>query len=171
MQSIIKTIALLFFPIFLFGQQSTIFGVIRDGITKDPIEIVTIYIEGSTKAVETDLKGYYKINVPANKSINLIFSRIGYKKTNFNIKNLQPGEKHQINGILVPNESKYEIVITESRIEDVGMIREDIEELKLLPITSGNFESVLPSIALGTSTGTGGELSSQYTTLKNYLFS
>ncbi|MDH3651907.1 MAG: TonB-dependent receptor plug domain-containing protein, partial [Saprospiraceae bacterium] len=42
------------------------------------------------------------------------------------------------------------------------IIKEDVEELKLLPSTTGNLESVLPHIALGTSGGTGGELSSQY---------
>lgn len=163
MQNLVKTIIFLLFPIFLSAQQSTVFGVIRDALTKDPIEIATIYVEGDTKAVETNLKGYYKINVEPNKSINIIFTRIGYKKTKYFIKGLEPGAKHQINVTLVPEDTKYEITITESRIDDVGMVREDIEELKLLPITSGNFESVLPSIALGTSTGTGGELSSQYT--------
>lgn len=162
MNTFVRTIFFILFPILLYSQQSTVFGIIRDAITKDPVEIVTVYVEGTTKAVETNLKGYYNINVDSEKNINLIFSRLGYKKTNYFIKKLGKGEKHQINVLLVPEDSKYEITITESRIEDVGMIREDIEELKLLPITSGNFESVLPSIALGTSTGTGGELSSQY---------
>ena len=34
--------------------------------------------------------------------------------------------------------------------------------MKFLPSASGNIESLLPHIALGTSSGTGGELSSQY---------
>jgi hypothetical protein len=42
------------------------------------------------------------------------------------------------------------------------MIRENLDHLKLIPSTTGNFESILPHIALGTSSGTGGELSSQY---------
>jgi hypothetical protein len=37
-----------------------------------------------------------------------------------------------------------------------------VEELKLLPSTTGNLESILPHIALGASSGTGGELTSQY---------
>ena len=37
-----------------------------------------------------------------------------------------------------------------------------MQQLKLLPTTTGNLESLLPHIALGTSSGTGGELSSQY---------
>ena len=160
-----KTAKLFFFlviPFIINAQKSTVFGVITDAITKDPVEIVTVYIDGTTTAVQTDSKGLYKLDIPANKSLDIIYSRIGYKKTKFHIKGLAKNEKHQINVSMMPEDNKYEVTITGSRIEDVGMIREDIEELKLLPITSGNFESVLPSIALGTSTGTGGELSSQY---------
>ncbi len=155
-------LSFLLFPFLLNGQNSMIFGIITDALTKEPVEVVTVFVEGSTKAVQTDINGLYKIDVPANKSLDLVFSRIGYKKTKYHIKSLSNNEKHQINVSLMPEDSKYEVTITGSRIEDVGMIREDIEELKLLPITSGNFESVLPSIALGTTTGTGGELSSQY---------
>jgi len=42
------------------------------------------------------------------------------------------------------------------------MVREEVTEFKKLPTASGNFESILPHIALGASGGTGGELSSQY---------
>ena len=145
-----------------YSQSAKIFGVIHDSYSKNAIDYATVFIEGTSSAVNSNIDGYYAIEVPSETEFNLIFSRIGYKKTSYHIEGLQKKENHQINVFLAPEESKYEVVITESRIEDVGMIRENISELKLLPITSGNFESVLPSIALGTSTGTGGELSSQY---------
>ena len=59
-------------------------------------------------------------------------------------------------------DSDLEVIVRKSKIEDAGLIREDVTELKLIPTTTGNLESVLPHIALGTSGGTGGELSSQY---------
>ncbi|MEZ4907193.1 MAG: carboxypeptidase-like regulatory domain-containing protein [Saprospiraceae bacterium] len=150
------------YSISLYSQEATVFGVIHDAISKNVVDYATIFVDGTTNVVNSDLDGLYTIKIPAQKELNLIFSRIGYKKTSYHIDKLNNGETYQINVFLAPEESKYEVVITESRIEDVGMIRENINELKLLPITSGNFESVLPSIALGTSTGTGGELSSQY---------
>ena len=70
--------------------------------------------------------------------------------------------RRQIDVSLAPLDSDIEVVVRESKIEDAGMVREDVTQLKLLPTTTGNFESVLPHIALGTSSGTGGELSSQY---------
>lgn len=156
------TILIILFSLNLSAQESRVFGVLREALSNDPLEMVTIYIEGTTDAVYSDANGYYTINVPSKKEFNLIFTRLGFKKTTYHFEDLQKGENHQINIFLAPEDSKYEVIITESRIADVGMIRENIEELKLLPITSGNFESVLPSIALGTSSGTGGELSSQY---------
>ena len=160
----IKTITFLFllFSFTLMGQESKVFGVIRDALSKDPVDNATIYVEGTSNAIYADANGYYTIIVTAKKSFNLIYSRLGYKKTTYHFEDLEKGENHQINVFLAPEDSKYEVIITESRIADIGMVRENIEELKLLPITSGNFESVLPSIALGTSSGTGGELSSQY---------
>lgn len=160
----ISLISILIIQFFLKidAQEATIFGVIRDGINNDPVEITSVYLEGSSNAVSSDVEGYYKISVPSNKPFDLIFSRTGYKQTKYHIEKLIPGEQHQINVSLAPVESKFEVEIRESRIHDMGAIKDDIRELKLLPLTSGNFESVLPSIALGTSTGTGGELSSQY---------
>ncbi|HAD11077.1 MAG TPA: hypothetical protein DCF33_01435, partial [Saprospirales bacterium] len=62
-----------------------------------------------------------------------------------------------------PIGANLEVVISGKRLDDGGMIKEkNITDLKLLPTTTGNLESVLPHIALGTNTGTGGELSSQY---------
>lgn len=63
---------------------------------------------------------------------------------------------------MAPNESNLEVIISERRLDDAGMVREkNMEALKLLPSSTGNLESVF-HIALGTNMGTGGELSSQY---------
>ena len=156
-------ILLSFFPLLLAGQKAHIFGVVSDLDHKHPIEFVTVYVSGSTYAAETDQKGLYHIDVPSNESFTLAFSRIGYQAAEFNVKNLTPGTQRQINVLLaIEHKDDFEITITESRIEDVGMVREEVETLKLIPSSTGNFESILPNIALGTSVGTGGELSSQY---------
>ena len=72
------------------------------------------------------------------------------------------GVRRNINVKLSPLNTDLKIVIRGSKVEDLGMIKEDVVALKKLPSTTGNFESVLPHIALGASSGTGGELSSQY---------
>jgi hypothetical protein len=137
--------------------------VVSDLNNKRPIEFTTVFVEGSTNATETDEKGFYSLRVPAERTFTLVFSRIGYQPTRYNIKSLPANTNRQINVLLAfEQKDDFNIVITDSKIEDVGMIREEVEALKLIPSSTGNFESILPNIALGTSVGTGGELSSQY---------
>lgn len=157
------TAGLLIIVLGLKAQTARVFGVVSDLNNKRPIEFTTVFVEGTTRATETNEKGFYSIEVPAGKNFTLVFSRIGYKATNYNIKFLAPDTQRQINVLLaIEQKDDFNIVITDSKIEDVGMIREEVEALKLIPSSTGNFESILPNIALGTSVGTGGELSSQY---------
>lgn len=141
---------------------ATIVGTITDGVTGEVVEIVTVYIESTSTAVESNAEGNYAIRIPANTEVELAFSRIGYKPTSTRIAPMPPGTRRRIDVQLAPLDSEFEVVVRESRIEDTGMVQEGVTELKLLPTTTGNLESVLPHIALGTSSGTGGELSSQY---------
>lgn len=158
------TLVLLFvwFSQELFSQSATVLGNIVDAVTEQPIEVVTVYVDGTSRAVESDESGFFQISVEAGVPNDLVFTRLGYKLTHFEVEALQEGESVRLNVLLAPTHSGLEVIVTESRVEDVGMVKEDVEELKLLPTTTGNLESVLPHIALGTSGGTGGELSSQY---------
>ncbi|MCB0641105.1 MAG: TonB-dependent receptor, partial [Phaeodactylibacter sp.] len=147
----------------LLAQKATITGKVIDAFTETPLELVTVYVDGTTSSVtETDAKGNYSLEVPVDENFTIVISRVGYREARTAIKKLQAGDQKILNAKLVPMDSEVEIVVTESRIEDGGMIREEVEDMKLLPTTSGNLESVLPHIALGASSGTGGELSSQY---------
>lgn len=143
-------------------SDMTIFGLVLDIDSRQPIEFATVYIKNTNVSAETNLSGEYSISAPAGEALTLVFTRIGYVETEYRIKNLAAGAKRNINVKLVPEMSDVEIVIRDSKIEDVGMVKEKVTEFKKLPTASGNFESILPHIALGTSGGTGGELSSQY---------
>ncbi|MEL6926631.1 MAG: carboxypeptidase-like regulatory domain-containing protein, partial [Bacteroidota bacterium] len=140
----------------------TIEGNVKDAFNDQPIEFATVYIQGTSNAVETDPKGNYSIEGPTGQGFTLVFTRIGYKEATANLPAMKAGTVRRINVSLASTTSGLEVIVTESRIEDQGMVREEMTELKLLPTTTGNLESVLPAIALGTSSGTGGELSSQY---------
>lgn len=160
-------ISLLFFIAVLFSwtlgaQVATVSGEVVDQDNGQPVELVTVFIKGTAKASESDLKGNFKIEVPAGKPCTLVFSRIGYAEVEQPIKEMPEGGRLVLRVLLAPKTTDLEIVVRGSRIEEVYMIREKAETFKYLPSTSGNFESILPSIALGASSGTGGELSSQY---------
>ena len=136
--------------------SAKITGTVTDGLTDVPVEFVTVYLKGSSNAVETDASGRYNINVPAQKAFVLVFTRIGYKESVVNADAMPNGSSRQFDITLAPTTSDIEIEIRSSRIQEAGMVREGVEQLRLLPSTSGNLESLLPHLALGASSGTGG---------------
>ncbi len=148
----------------LFGQseKAVVFGNITDLETGLAVEFATVYIQNTNNATESTIDGSYRIEIDADKKQRLVVSRLGYNTASILITEMAPGSKRYVNIKLAAQESDIEIIVTESRIEDVGMVREEVSEFKSLPTASGNLESVLPSIALGVSAGSGGELSSQY---------
>ena len=160
---------LLIFFALMFGASSfaqtgkaTIYGKVRDANTDQAVEVATVYIKGTNTVVETRGDGSYSIQVPSQEPFVLSFSRVGYQEAEYEQSAMPDRSRKEVNVFMVPVDAGFEVVVRESRIEEGGMIREDVSELKLLPTTTGNLESVLPAIALGTSSGTGGELSSQY---------
>jgi hypothetical protein len=144
------------------ADQLIIAGNTTDIITGQAVEFVTIYREGTTVAVESNERGFYRITVPANEVISLVFTRIGYNRTLVELGPFPPNANKKYDIAMTPTGSDLEVVVKASEFEYSSMIREDVRAFKLLPTTTGNLESILPSIALGTSSGTGGELSAQY---------
>jgi len=143
-------------------EKALVFGVISDLDNGAFVDFVTVYQKGTNNATETDIDGNFRLEIEADQSTTLVFSRLGYIETETVIKATAPGKKRYIKVRLAAQASDVEVVIRDSKIEDVGMVREEVSEFIKLPTTTGNFESVLPHIALGATSGTGGELSSQY---------
>ncbi len=142
--------------------QATVKGTVRDAETGSPIELATIFLEDTQILTETDASGHFTLEVPTDRPYTLVVSRVGYVERHIELGILKPGARRALRINLRHSQSDLDIVIKERRKSDQGMIREDVEALKLLPTTTGNLESALPHIALGASSGTGGELSSQY---------
>ncbi len=112
--------------------------------------------------VNADAEGRFSMDVPANAAHELTVSRIGFAERRLPISPLRAGDVRTIRVELRASDNDIDIVVRESRLDDAGMVREETEQLRRLPSTTGNLEAVLPAIALGLSSGTGGELSSQY---------
>ncbi|MEO1258372.1 MAG: TonB-dependent receptor [Bacteroidota bacterium] len=148
--------------LFAQDQKALLTGTIRDALSDQPVDFVTVYIKNTSTAAESDENGKWRLQVPANERIILVFTRLGYKETNVDVEPLPTNAKQQIDIAFPPEDASIEVVVEASRVEQGGMIREEVTEMKLLPSTTGNLESVLPHIALGTSSGSGGELTSQY---------
>ncbi len=152
------------------AQQTGVYGVVRDATTYEPIELALIYVEGSEHAlIETNPQGRFELFLPFGKwnptrgeKRQLHISRLGYEEMVLILDSLKRGEQRFLEIFLQPLNGQPEVVVEGNRLDDQSEIRAAVRELRYLPSTTGNLESVLPSIALGTSSGTGGELSSQY---------
>ncbi len=148
----------------LAAQESlcTVVGRITDADNGQALEFVNVFVAGSTHAVQTDQRGRYSLQLPVADSVVLTVSRIGYAEQQRVLRDLRAGERRELNLRLQLSEASIQAEVTDRRLDQPGLIREDVSKLKYLPTTSGNLESILPHIALGASGGTGGELSSQY---------
>lgn len=146
----------------LLAQTATVNGTIHNRLDEEPVEFATVFVDGTQNAVESDENGRFELQVPAGREFKLVITRIGFKQTMLEVGPLKQGEMKSLAIGLALADSDLEVIVRESEPEKRGMIRENVEELKLIPTTTGNLESILPHIALGTSAGTGGELSSQY---------
>lgn len=140
-------------------QTITIQGKIKNALDEEPIEFATVFFEKSGISTSSDDNGYFSLQSLWSDELILSISRLGFRSFNTPIKE---NKNIFLEITMVPQESDVEVIVTESRLKSTEMIRERAEELKFLPSASGNFESILPHIALGTRSGTGGELSSQY---------
>jgi hypothetical protein len=144
-------------------QTATVFGRISDAATEQPIELVTVYVKGGKSNTTSDERGNYSIQVPAGQRVTLVYRRVAFKETTADVLSMAPGARFALDLAMAPVQSNLEVVISERRLDDGGMVKEkNLKDLRLLPSATGNLESVLPHLALGTSMGSGGELTSQY---------
>ncbi|MCS6928155.1 MAG: TonB-dependent receptor [Saprospiraceae bacterium] len=144
-------------------QTALVIGRITDAADGSPLELASVTIKGVSGGVYSDEQGFYAIRVPTGQRLTLIFRRLAYREGVADILPLEEGARFTLDVALAPERSNLEVIVRDRRLDDAGMVRERrIEELRLLPTTTGNLESVLPHLALGLNTGTGGELTSQY---------
>lgn len=152
-----------FIQTLLWSQQTvTIYGMITGQDNGEAVEFASVIAEEFNIVSQSDAEGKYELSIPAGRSTTLLFRRTGFAPAQYQVPAIDEGKRFLLNISLASSATGKEVIITAERIEDAGMIREDVEEMKLLPSTTGNLESILPHIALGTSSGTGGELTSQY---------
>ncbi len=79
----IRYILLLFafvFPVMIFAQKSKISGNVTDSEGL-PIELASIHVRGTMNGAITDEKGNYSLLVNSGDSCTLVFSCLGYNKT------------------------------------------------------------------------------------------
>ena len=143
-------------------RNTFILGKITDKISEEGVESALVFEKTEQIGVESDQFGFYQLSVLPNKPLTIIIRRVGYDQATIKLNAIQSGTVMKLDISLTQNNMGEGVVIYAESIGDKNMVRANVQEFKLLPTVSGNVESMLPSIALGTSSGSGGELTSQY---------
>jgi hypothetical protein len=142
----------------VFAQVGMITGKVNDE-KNQPVEMVNVSILGYPGGTSTAADGSYSLQVPASKSLKIIYSFIGYKTDTAYVK-VNPGEKVRVNRTVISEATELESVIVEDkRIRNTNLIQIDARTVNKLPTASGGLEALLKTMPGVVSNN---ELSSQY---------
>lgn len=137
----------------MLAQKATVKGIILDDFNK-PLPGVNISF--STNAgTQTDINGYYFLEIPANEAVTITFSYVGFKNVRLTVT-LRPNDDYEFNPVMKTDvEQIGEVVLSrkkQKQIEGIQTISPDIIRkmvganpgvenlLKSLPGVSGNDE-------------------------------
>ena len=142
-----------------FGQNGgvSVKGKVVDNESQ-PLEMVSVAIKGTTLGVVTDSHGEFVLPPVSGKSIVLVFSSVGYERSELEIK---LSENHSVLQVLKPDLQKIQEVVVAG-----GRVGEHPNSVTILP----QLTERLPSMAGGVETliktmpgvSNNNELSSQY---------
>jgi hypothetical protein len=152
-------ILLLFVCSSSFAQRNsaTVTGVIIDE-NEIPIPRVSITILGRLDGITSSDSGTFKINIPSQKAIALIFSHSGYKELKQNFY-LSENEQEYVRLKMVASGKVLEEVIVKDEKErtETGLIKINPKSVIAAPSATGGVEGLIKILV-----GSNNELTSQY---------
>jgi hypothetical protein len=148
-----------FFPLILFSQQTgVIFGKISDSSGR-PVYNANITLSEHEGGTTTGKDGTYELRVPANKTLLLSISFIGYEISPFEVT-IKPGERKEVNKTLTSSATQLEsIEVKDQQIRKSTFNRLDPKSVTFIPSVNSSIEDLIKTMP-GVSSRN--ELSSQY---------
>lgn len=138
------------------------FAYIKGRITNERgrgIEAVTVAVSGTGIGTSTDRKGNYELQVPANTTITIAFTFVGYE-TQTQSLTMVPGQS-KVMDVQLKEATKEldEVIKTADRSEEAGNIKLDVSKAGLIPTVG--FGSGVEAL-IKTYVGSNNEMTSQY---------
>ena len=135
----------LFVPLFLFAQNLSVTGVIKDNETKEPLPGATVVVVGTTQGTISDFDGNYTISALSGASLS--FSSLGYQTQVVIV-----GQDETLDISLLGNNELDEIVVvgygSQKRSNIVGSVATvNVDKATQNPTT--NVSELLRGIAAG----------------------
>jgi hypothetical protein len=155
-----KRILFLFFlTSFLYSYGQKIQGFITD-TNEEKLIGINISIENKGTGSTSDNNGSYSLEIPAEKSIVLIYSAIGYEMQKIRIPPLKQQESYTLNITLIEkNNLLNDVIVTDKRSRKKNLSRIKTKHVRILPSSNEGIEAILKTLP-GVSSAN--ELSSQY---------
>ena len=141
---------LLLLPTFVFGQKHE--GVLYGKITDDDgkaVELVNVAVQNTPYGVVSDSRGGYTLTLPADTTLNVVFSFVGYEEVKLQVK-LKPEErrKHDVT-MTVSATMLPEMTVHDQSIKSSTITRLDARETVLLPSAAVISSAALhPTVAM-----------------------
>ena len=144
-------------PLFALAQTASVNGVI---LSEGEFPLQAVNIKTETTGTSTNENGFYKLTVPSNTDVTIVYSHVSHKNVTVTV-NLKNGEVFEFNPILKTDVDQIEtIVINGRKRKDVqGIITIDPKTLTKIPGAQAGVENLLKTLP-----GVSGnnELSTQY---------
>lgn len=151
-------------PMFVFGQQATISGYVKDAGSKEALIGASVTISKSKKGIPTNQYGYFTVTLPNADTSIVIFSFNGYTPV---VNKFFGGKNIQLNVFLEPEANTLnDVVVRSNRNADnvqktqMGVIDVPIRSIKELPVLLGEHDilktiQLLPGVQSGQEGTTG----------------
>lgn len=95
----------------------SISGIVRDSITDDPLEAVTVAVDGSAQGSYTDENGYFELSVDQEPPILLHISYVGYRPKEVRIEDEDQGRNLRI-AMYSSAEELTEVIVQASSLRE-----------------------------------------------------
>ena len=156
-KKLLITILFLFIVSNFFAQNARVKGIILDE-NNNPVENVNVSYEN--KSTVTNSNGFYKLIIPANKKITLVFTHVSLKKTAASVV-LKPNEDFEFNVTMNEKaEQMGEVIITANNRKRVqGITTIEPEVIRRIPGANAGIENILKTLP---GVYSNNELSTQY---------
>lgn len=140
-----------------FGQNAVVKGVVLDSQNR-PIDNVNVSV--TTASVQSNENGFYRIIVPSNKKVTLVFSHVTFKRASISLS-LKSNEEYEFNLVMNNREEQMgEVVIignNRKRVQGITSIEPSV--LRKIPGANAGVENILKSLP---GVNSNNELSTQY---------
>ena len=142
----------------LSAQNAIIKGIVLD---ENNIPISEVNVSIGTRGTQTNFDGFFVLEVPSKKKLDLVFSHVTFKNIKISVPSLSPNADFEINPVMsLAIEQIGEVVISRNkrkRIEGITTISP--EAVRKIPGANAGVENLIKSLP---GVNSNNELSTQY---------